>query len=49
VATAVDALYAVVTLDVLLWAMIAFETFYVYDERRYALRHDIEVEIPGSR
>jgi low temperature requirement protein LtrA len=49
VATRVDALYAVVALNVLLWAMIAFETLYVYDERRYQLRHDIEIEIPGSR
>ena len=29
--------------------MIAFETLYVYDERRYQLRHDMEIEIPGSR
>ena len=49
VATRVDALYAVVAVNVLLWAMIAFETLYVYDERRYRLRHDMEIEIPGSR
>jgi hypothetical protein len=29
--------------------MIAFETLYVYDERRYRLRHDMDIEIPGSR
>ena len=49
VATRVDALYAVVAVNVLLWAMIAFETLYVYDERRYQLRHDMDIEIPGSR
>ena len=49
VATAVDGLYAVIAVNILLWAMIAFETLYVYDERRYRLRHDMEVEIPGSR
>jgi hypothetical protein len=32
---------------VLLWAMIAYETFHVYDQRRYDLRHGIETEIPG--
>jgi low temperature requirement protein LtrA len=49
VATTVDALYAVIGVNILLWAMIAFETLYVYDERRYRLRHDMEIEIPGSR
>ncbi len=48
-ATKVDALYAVIAVNILLWAMIAFETLYVYDERRYKLRHDMEIEIPGSR
>jgi hypothetical protein len=48
VAVNVDALYTIVTVNLLLWAMIAFETFYVYDERRYRLRHDMEIEIPGS-
>ena len=42
-------LYTVVAVNVLLWAMIAFETLYVYDERRYQLRHDMEIEIPGRR
>ena len=49
VAPKVDALYAVIAVNILLWAMIAFETLYVYDERRYRLRHDMEIEIPGSR
>ena len=48
VAVNVDALYTIVAVNLLLWAMIAFETFYVYDERRYRLRHDMEIEIPGS-
>jgi low temperature requirement protein LtrA len=45
----VDALYTLVVVVVLLWAMISFETPYVYDERRYRLRHDMEIDIPGSR
>jgi low temperature requirement protein LtrA len=45
----VDALYTLAVLVALLWALITFETLYVYDERRYRLRHDMEVDIPGSR
>lgn len=46
----VDALYTLVAVNVLLWAMVIFETLYLYDERRYRLRHDLEVEIPtGER
>jgi hypothetical protein len=48
VAVNVDALYTIIAVNLLLWAMIAFETFYVYDERRYRLRHDMDIEIPGS-
>ena len=44
----VDALYTIVAVDVLLWAMIAYETVFVYDERRYRMRHGLEVDIPGS-
>jgi low temperature requirement protein LtrA len=44
-----DALYTVIAVNVLLWGMVAFETLYIYDERRYQLRHDMEIEIPGSR
>jgi len=33
---------------VLLWAMIAYETFYLYDERRYRLRHELPTDTPGS-
>ena len=47
-AVKVDALMTVGAVNVLLWAMIAYETFFVYDERRYRLRHGLEVEISGS-
>jgi low temperature requirement protein LtrA len=49
VATNVDAIYTIIGNNLLLWAMIAYETLYVYDERRHRLRHDMEIEIPGSR
>lgn len=48
VATRVDALASLGALNVLLWAMVAYETVFVYDERRYRLRHGLEVDIPGS-
>lgn len=48
VALNVDALYTIVGVNVLLWAMIGFETLYVYDQRRYQLRHDMEIDLPGS-
>jgi low temperature requirement protein LtrA len=44
----VDALITIGAVNVLLWAMIAYETIFVYDERRYRLRHQMEVDIPGS-
>ena len=44
----VAALTAVITTNVLLWAMIGYETFFVYDERRYRLRHGLDIDIPGS-
>jgi low temperature requirement protein LtrA len=44
----VDALAAVAALNTLLWAMVAYETIFVYDERRYRLRHGLEIDIPGS-
>jgi len=31
-----------------LWSMIADETRDVYDERRYRLRHGLEIDISGS-
>ena len=48
-AVKVDALLTLVALDVLLWATITYETLFVYDERRYRLRHGLEIDIPGSR
>jgi low temperature requirement protein LtrA len=44
----VDALVTLAGVNVLLWAMIAYETIRVYDERRYALRHGLETDVPGT-
>ena len=44
----VDALVTIGALNVLLWAMIAYETFFVYDERRDRLRRGLEVDVPGA-
>jgi low temperature requirement protein LtrA len=44
----VDALVTIGAVNVLLWAMIAYETIFVYDQRRYRLPHGLEVDIPGS-
>ena len=41
------ALATVAVVNVLLWAMIAYETAR-YDERRYRLRHGLDVELPES-
>jgi hypothetical protein len=53
VATTIPALAALAGLDVLLWAVIAYETIVVYDERRYRLRHgldpDPEAPLGGER
>jgi low temperature requirement protein LtrA len=46
-AVEVPAVATLAGINVLLWAMIAFETVRIYDERRYRLRHDLEVEVPG--
>lgn len=45
----VDALATIAALNVLLWAMVAYETIFVYDERRYRLRHGLEIDVPRSR
>jgi low temperature requirement protein LtrA len=45
VATIVPALATLAGVNVLLWAMIAYETSR-YDDRRYRLRHGLEVEPP---
>jgi low temperature requirement protein LtrA len=47
VAMQVPALATLAGVDVLLWAVISYETFLVYGERRYQLRHGLETEIPG--
>ena len=48
VAVNVDALVTLAVVNVLVWAMIAYENLVVYDERRNRLRHGLEIEIPGS-
>jgi low temperature requirement protein LtrA len=48
VAVNVDALVTLAGVNVLLWAMIAYETIRVYDERRYRLRHGLDMDIPGT-
>ena len=47
VATLVPALATVAGVNVLVWAMVAFEHHH-YDDRRYRLRHGLEVDIPGE-
>ena len=47
VAVSIDAVWALAIVDLLLWAMITFETLWVYDENRFRLRHDLEAEIPS--
>ncbi|MGH9031629.1 MAG: low temperature requirement protein A, partial [Acidimicrobiia bacterium] len=46
VAMQVPALAALAGVNVLLWAMIAYETA-TYDERRYRLRHGLEIDPPS--
>jgi len=48
-AMGIGALVTIGALNVLLWVMIAYETIFVYDERRYRLRHGMDIEIPGSQ
>jgi low temperature requirement protein LtrA len=45
----VDALFALIAANVVLWSIIGYEVFFVYDERRYRLRHGLEIDVPGSR
>jgi low temperature requirement protein LtrA len=47
VATLVPALATLAGVNVLLWAMITYETIRVYDERRYRLRHGLDVDPPS--
>jgi low temperature requirement protein LtrA len=43
----VSALVSLVAVNVVLWAMIAWEHAH-YDERRYRLRHGLDVDMPGA-
>ena len=43
----VPALAALIAVNVVLWPMIAWETAH-YDDRRYRLRHGLDVDPPGS-
>jgi low temperature requirement protein LtrA len=45
----VSSLVTLAAVNVLLWAMIAYETMKIYDERRYQLRHGVPVEPPSRR
>ncbi|UDY37880.1 low temperature requirement protein A [Dermatobacter hominis] len=47
IAVRIDALWTLVAVNVLLWAMIAFETMWVYDDNRFLLRHDLDAHIPS--
>lgn len=47
VGTEIDALWSLVAVNAVLWPMIAWETAH-YDDRRYRLRHGLEVDPPGS-
>jgi low temperature requirement protein LtrA len=47
VALEVPPLAALAGANVLLWAMIAYETVVLYDERRYRLRHGLPIEPPS--
>jgi hypothetical protein len=46
VAVSISAVWALAVVNVLLWSMIIFETVWVYDDRRFHLRHDLAAEIP---
>ena len=48
VATTVPALATLAGVNVLLWAVITYETIVVYDERRYRLRHGLDPDSPSS-
>jgi low temperature requirement protein LtrA len=47
IAVTVPAIATLAGVNVLLWSMIAYETIRIYDERRYRLRHGLDVEVPG--
>jgi low temperature requirement protein LtrA len=39
-------LVSIGAINAVVWAVVAFEAFYVYDERRYRLRHGLEIDVP---
>src|SRR5690349_15968953 len=47
IAVRIDARWTLVGVNVLLWAMITFETIWVYDDNRFLLRHDLDAHIPS--
>ena len=47
VAMSISAVWALAVVNVLLWSMITFETLWIYDDRRFQLRHDLDVDIPS--
>ena len=46
-AVRIDAVWALAVVNLLLWAMITFETLWVYDHNRFLLRHDLDADIPS--
>ena len=48
-AMSIDAVWALAVVNVLLWSMIAIETLWLYDDRRFRLRHDLDTDIPSRR
>ena len=48
VATQIEAVITLVAANVVLWSIIGYETVFVYDERRYRLRHGLDIDVPGS-
>jgi low temperature requirement protein LtrA len=44
VSLGISSLAALAAINVLIWAMIAYETIRIYDERRYQLRHGLSTE-----
>ena len=46
VAVQIDAVWSLAIVNVLLWAMITFETIWVYGDNRFRLRHDLGASDP---
>ena len=44
----VSSLASLAAVNVLLWAVIAYENVKIYDERRYRLRHGLPVDPPET-